>query len=352
LNTVSTDMTVADFCNAFTRREIVVNRDYQRSDKVWPDVAKSFLVETLILGYPMPKLSMHQITDVATRQTTKEIVDGQQRASTIVQFFKDELKLSNGLETERIAGKRLSDLDSDDQASFLDYAISMDLFIAAPPEEVREVFRRMNSYTVPLNPEEQRHAVYQGLFKWFIYHLARQYSPALVRMGGFSEKQIVRMNDAKLLTELSHALLNGITTTSKAKLDALYKDKDRDFPEERDLQVRLAASLDMIIGWEDIHSTRLMKPYHLYSLILAITHATEPVPALTSIVAGGTGLVDRTDLLRNLSWLNEALDAGEDGAASRPYARFVQASSSKTNTAGSRVERFESMFTAVTQEQL
>jgi len=38
--------------------------------------------------------------------------------------------------------------------------------VAATPAEVREVFRRINSYTVPLNSEEQRHATYQGPFKF------------------------------------------------------------------------------------------------------------------------------------------------------------------------------------------
>jgi hypothetical protein len=60
-----------------------VNRNYQRSDQVWPAIAKSYLIETILLGYPVPKLSLYQVLDLKSRKTSKEIVDGQQRSVTI-----------------------------------------------------------------------------------------------------------------------------------------------------------------------------------------------------------------------------------------------------------------------------
>ena len=66
--------TVADYCAAMERQEIIVNRQYQRSDKVWPPPAKSFLIESVLLGFSIPKLSLYQVTDVKTRKTRKEIV--------------------------------------------------------------------------------------------------------------------------------------------------------------------------------------------------------------------------------------------------------------------------------------
>ena len=50
MNTVSTNMTIADYCAGMDRREIIVNPDYQRSDKVWPDSAKSYLIESATAG--------------------------------------------------------------------------------------------------------------------------------------------------------------------------------------------------------------------------------------------------------------------------------------------------------------
>ena len=159
---IPTNFTVAEYCQAMERGEVTVNPEYQRSDKVWPNTAKSFLIETLLLDFPMPKLSLYQKTDLASRKTFREIVDGQQRSKAIFDFFGNAFRLSRTLETEDFRGRRYSDLDEEDQTRFVDYALSADVFVAASPDEIRETFRRMNSYTIPLNPEEQRHAIFKG----------------------------------------------------------------------------------------------------------------------------------------------------------------------------------------------
>ena len=87
MNKISASMTVADLCNERIEGQITVNRNYQRSNKVWPVAAKSYLIETILLGYPIPKMVFHQKTDVVTRATVREIVDGQQRSMALLQFF-------------------------------------------------------------------------------------------------------------------------------------------------------------------------------------------------------------------------------------------------------------------------
>ena len=101
---VATNMTVADYCNAMRRGEITVNTDYQRSDQVWPPIARSFLIETILLNFPIPKLFLYQVTDLKSRQTVKEIVDGQQRSMAVKDFFENHLRLSKSLELEEAAG--------------------------------------------------------------------------------------------------------------------------------------------------------------------------------------------------------------------------------------------------------
>jgi len=231
MEVTGTPFTIADYCAAMRRNEIKVNHDYQRTPKVWPPAAKSFLIETILLGYPMPKLSLYQLTDVKSRKTIKEIVDGQQRSVTILEFYDDKLRLSSrGIPTSA-AGKRYSELDEELQHRFLNYSLSVDLFINATTEDILEVFRRINSYTVPLNAEEKRHSKYQGDFKWFIYRQSRRYSKALAEIGTFAERQLNRMQDAKLLSEFCHAVLNGIATTKEGDLTKLYEKYDKKFPE-------------------------------------------------------------------------------------------------------------------------
>lgn len=337
---VPIQMTAADYCRAIERGEIVVNKDYQRSDKVWPLVARSFLIETVLLNFPIPKLALHQVTDLRSKKTVKAIVDGQQRTRAILDFYLGELRLSRGLELEEAAGRTYSELEDNLQSAFLDYALSFDLFVAATVDDVREVFRRMNLFTVPLNPEEQRHAVFQGRFKWFIHRVARQYDDAFSRIGLFSQKQLVRMADTKLLTEICHAYFYGITTTSKTKLDGLYKAKDKEeaFPEESELEERLTSALDQILEWEEIHDTALMRPHVFYALALATMHVRDPVSKLQELFSSPSlSDLHEAEVVSNLTALAQALD---DPTNAGDLAEFAEASSERTNVAEQRIKRF------------
>lgn len=332
------NMTIRDYSAALGRGDIVINRNYQRSDQVWPQMAKSYLIETIILDYPVPKLFLHQATDVRTRQSVKHIVDGQQRTQAILDVHADKLPLSNALETEALRGTVFSSLDEENKQRFLDYGLSIDLFTAAPVDEVIEVFRRMNSYTVPLNPEEKRHAQFQGLFKWFVNATAKRLQPAFMQLGTFSEKQIIRMLDAKLITEIAHAYVHGISTTNAKNLDELYKSRDSAFDEGGMLETDLTTAAAQLSEWPELHNGPLTKPYQIYALALALVHVRRPIPTLESVfVSQHLHAIDSGAALPALSLLANAIEQDEPAAN---YAGFVEASTSKTNVKSQRETRF------------
>ena len=137
MHITSTDYTVADYCQAMERKEIIVNRAYQRSDKVWLPVARSFLIETILKSYPIPKFFLFPQTDLKSRKTHREIVDGQQRSRAIFDFYNDQFPLSHSSEIPEAAGKYYSELADELQQAFLDYALSVDFFLAATPTRAR-----------------------------------------------------------------------------------------------------------------------------------------------------------------------------------------------------------------------
>ncbi len=266
-------LTVVELSDALDRGEITVNKAYQRSSSVWPPAARSFLIETILLGYPIPKLYMSMVTDLKTRKTRKEIVDGQQRTTAIQDYYKNRFKLSKRAEPDEAAGKTFDELDEGLQQKFISYKLTADQFIGATPEDIREMFRRINSYTVPLNGEERRHAEFQGDFKWFIYQLSKKYDQALQNAGVFGEKALARMQDTKLFSEIAHAMMEGIRTTSSNILRALYAKHDEEFTDEKTYRKRISAGIDALIELDDLHNGPLMRPYHVYALVLALIHA-------------------------------------------------------------------------------
>src|SRR4051812_28321011 len=102
MNINTPEFTVVDYLAQLERGEIIVNEAYQRSEGVWPTAARSFLIETVLLGYPVPKLSLHQRTDVGTLRARKEVVDGQQRTYALRRFAANGFRLSSRLDTEEL----------------------------------------------------------------------------------------------------------------------------------------------------------------------------------------------------------------------------------------------------------
>lgn len=282
MQVLTTSLTVAEYCGQMRSGAIVVNRDYQRSSRVWPPAARSYLIDTILLGYPIPKLALYQKTDLRSRRTIKEIVDGQQRSQAILDFFDDRLRITG---KSTFAGKRYSQLEESDQQRFVDYQLSADLFTGATEDEIRQVFRRINSYMVPLNPQEIRHATHQGPFKWFIVALTERYAQSLKQIGVFTEPQLSRMNDGALFTEIALAMLFGIKTGRNTLLKDLYDSKDHNFPEAKDIECRFDEVFGHILDWQPLHNGSLMKPYNFYSLFLAAAHCQRPLPPLTDAVS-------------------------------------------------------------------
>ena len=330
-----THITVAQFCEQLDRQSIVINREYQRQEGVWPAMAQSFLIETILLGLPVPKLALHLKTDRATQRTIGEIVDGQQRATAISGFLKGHIRLSQNLDLADARGQTYSSLSPELQDRFLSYPLGFDQLVNIDDAQIREIFRRINSYEVPLNPEEQRHARHQGPFKWFIHRLAKEYGESLKNVGTFTAQQLIRMRDMKLLAEICHALLYRITTTNKNSLSKLYDRKDKEFPEKDCFDVYLRHGLDYVLSLDELHNTQLTRSFSVYSLVLAVIHAKFGVTELATVGDGGCGLTDRGQAITRLSEILQSLEEGD--AAAEPGALF-RAFEKGTNVASRRID--------------
>jgi len=360
MKVTTTTYTVADYCDQLERSDVIVNRDYQRTDAVWPPAARSYLIETILLGYPLPKMSLFQKTDLRSRKTVKEIVDGQQRSTAILDFYKNMFRLTG---RSQFTGKRFRDLNVEDQQNFISYQLSFDLLTAATEDDIRQMFRRMNSYSIPLNAEELRHATHQGVMKWHIVELTERYSTALKTIGVFSERNLSRMQDARLFTEVLMALQNGIETYSSKKLDKFYLDNDKKCPAETRATKRIQRTMDTLVGWDSIHGETVMKPANVLTLMLAVIHCKKPVAALDSIYPlDGPSLGDDDLVLSNIGYLSSLLDAEPpeeaDGDATDEdlpapeWLEFYLASVAGTNTKDNRSTRFRWYCKALQPESI
>ncbi len=340
-------MTVADYCAALGRNEIVVNKAYQRSEKVWPNQARSFLIETICADFPLPKFILNQTVDTHTKVAVKEIVDGQQRTFAIQDFFNNRLRLSRTLDAP-LGGVIYDDLDEDLQTTFLSYSLDIDLFTGATFSQVIEAFRRLNSFTFPLNPAEKRHAKYQRGIKWTINSFCRKYEMYFRRAGVFTDKSIIRMKDTDLVAEIWDALERGIRTTKPSDLDLLYRRHDIDGFDDRKTTDLVSGAFNVLQVWTDLDKTSLTRPHMLYSLVLAMIHVQHKVPLLEPLFKSPRlRTFDEKRCFRNFTTLESAYDSKEGTGA---QGEFVLASLTKTNVAEQRVKRFKTFCETLTRE--
>jgi hypothetical protein len=147
---------------------IKLDPDYQRRHR-WDEKTSSRLVESLILNIPIPIVYISQDVDVDSETEPEEarysVIDGQQRLTAIYNFFKNKFSLS-GLE----ALDELNDCFYRDLPPFLirrleERTIKCLRIDSTIDQQVKlDIFERLNSGSVKLEPQELRNAVYSGKF--------------------------------------------------------------------------------------------------------------------------------------------------------------------------------------------
>jgi hypothetical protein len=268
MRAVYSPMSVGDYCKALNDDLIVVNDEYQRNSGIWASYARSYFIESILLEYPIPKIFLYSKVDLRTRQTVKEIVDGQQRSHALQNFYNRKFKLSNKIESEELRGKNYNQLSEEFQSAFLSYSLPIDEFRGVQPPEIQESFRRMNASNVPLNDEEQRNAKYQGPFKWFIQRVAQKYSEPLHAIGLFSRRDLVRMTDTRVYSEIIHTIESGFVTTKASEIDALYRKYNTLFNEEDTYYEFLEVGIEAVMRDSALHEKELLRGYMFQTLVL------------------------------------------------------------------------------------
>lgn len=330
---------IAELVDWYKRRDLVVNTEYQRGGGLWPTGAKSYFIDTILKEFPFPKVYFHERVDKNTKRPRREIVDGQQRISTIVEFV--EGKFALGKNAVGVEGKKFDQLPEDLQDLFYSYTVSVDVIRNADRADILQMFRRMNAFTLPLNAPEKRHSQFFGEFKDWVNTVLDQYGSLFIDWNILTSRQIVRMADAEFVADVALAIEEGIVSTSPPKLVALYKSRDEQFEDRVKINEQVCSVFDLILNdLSELQKTFLTKPHTFHSLVCALLHNRYGLVGAeksTGVASSGSFYTDREKallLLSRLAAAHEEKDLSEFG-------EYVSAASEGGNRATQRAIRIK-----------
>lgn len=241
--------TIYDFIEKYEDKKLHLNPPYQRKF-IWSLSDQQILIESIIRGFAIPNIFLYKKSEVY------EMVDGQQRTRTIVNFYNKGFKTSEG-----------SYYSKEAFPSFLSYAIPVTVITKIEKDEsIEEFYALVNKAGIHLNrPELKRAEYFDTTFLKLVNELAglKEFQD-LKLFSDFSEK---RMIDVDFVSELSTQMIDGITD-KKNSVDKIFEN-DISKDEQKKLKKEFKEVLKIISALNDFYpvkKTRYRQRNDFYTL--------------------------------------------------------------------------------------
>lgn len=317
-------LAVSWFYGEDRKNTLILTPKYQRNP-IWSIGQKCFLIDSLISGCPIPQVYINIKTEGLGKEkkTLYEVVDGQQRLRTILEFLNNEWPLIATTAKsypvsdlyKRHLGKKYSELPDSLQNVIWDYQIAVQELRGKSPQQIHALFRRLNYVVERLNRQELRHSQYFGEFNDAVETLTKEAFWDDINL--FTRRDSQRMKDAEFISELLAIVVDGIQDQQKT-LDKFYADYDVVFPQKSRSIARFRQIIVLLDTIKDtIRETRLRNKSDFYGLFAAVN---DLIPSMRKYPDLGKA----ANALRRLSKDLEAPAESLSGTAQDYYTTIIE----------------------------
>lgn len=331
---------ISDFLEWDKNGLLEINPDFQRRS-VWSEKAKSYLIDTIIRGLPIPKIIISQ--KLESSRNIRVVVDGQQRLRAILDYINGSFKILP-VHNKELGGYTFDRLSSDLQKSFLQYELGVDLIFDLAYEDILDIFQRINSYTVTLNTQEKINGKYLGYFKQYVFEYGKKYVNYFLSGGILTKTNVTRMAEAELSTDLFVALVDGLQTNkNNENFYKKYEDKAGNLAEIAFQFDEIMSYIGEIYPPEEIANTNWSRIHLFYTLFTSIGHFLFGVKGISSDLRITITPRDVRKIRVRLDEISAIYDEVaahlEDENFPLDYKTFIDYSRRRTTDTTARIER-------------
>lgn len=235
---------IQDILNDAKEGKINLTPWYQRRS-VWTRPQKAYLLNTIFEKKPVPSLYVRHSLDLEKEKSIKEIVDGQQRVRSIIEYANGDFPARHPNHPKPLTYNNLTKTEKE---IFRMTSLSVGVLMGATDSDVIDMFGRLNSVNKTLNPQEKRNARFSGEFKQFCLETAAQRVQLWRDLNIFSANDISRMSEVQFVSELIINLMNGLSDYSVPVIDRTYEQFDEEFERREEIAKRFDAVFSKIVS--------------------------------------------------------------------------------------------------------
>lgn len=261
MRTSPTTLKIRQLITLTRESKLIPRPEFQRR-LVWTAEDKIRFMDTILKGLPFPEIYVaNGPVELDTGDGQQLLVDGQQRVTTIVEYFGGDPK------TYGTALPSYASLDDEQKKLFLDYDVTVRDLGTISTDLIIEVFRRINSTRYSLNEIEINNAVYTGALMSVASGFAEHEFFEKHRV--FRPTDIKRMGDVRFILQLIITMIGGYFDRDES-LEQYLSNFNEGFPESDEIVRRLTNVFDFIDECGFPKGARIWKRSDLFTAIISL----------------------------------------------------------------------------------
>ena len=257
---------IASFNDMNKAGKTAIRPPFQRNT-VWTERQKSYLIDSVLNGYPIPELYIQEVID-EEGNSNYIIVDGQQRMRSVLDFLADKFGI-NKEDSPQFGGAYFKDLSAEQKRAFYSYNFVVRTLPEMDESDIREIFKRLNRNVVSLNVQELRKAIYSGPLIQLVSDLSECEFWGALHI--FTPNDVKRMKDEEYISELCLVVKEGIQN-KKDRIEDFYQESEIDFSDGEFFRSVFDSVLKFLYPMaNDLSKTRWRNKTDFYTLFYAFS---------------------------------------------------------------------------------